>query len=383
MAYKCIRNANVLLHKNNKYLIEQHDLIIYDGKIEAFDIFVEDAEIIDMKGKLIVPCFFNMHCHLGESIFRNIQGGYWTIEKYIEYTNHYNCSLSKEQQEKKWTESAQYSIKEMEKVGILGICAARCSNICNEYGFYNMSGYPLMNSIKLNHFKNKGIDGFVEYCELNRSDQCSVGIFYHSLYMNDRNTLRLANNTLERGAEFFTVHISEDVVTTQKERKMYGKNAIYTLDEYDLLNKNTILVHCGYTTQDELELIAKKGASISVCPISNQFLNTKMPNINMLEELGINWFVSTDGVATGRDFSLAKQAAEIKKKFCRISYDRLFFNITEGPAQLYNRNGYTGRIEVGVDANFLVFNCEETNKNYFFEGLFNGRYNIEACFKSK
>ena len=141
-------------------------------------------------------------------------------------------------------------------------------------------------------------------------------------------------------------------------------------------NSNTILVHCGCTTKQELELIAKREATIAICPISNIFLNTSILDIKYLEQLGINWCIATDGLATGRSFSLIKQAISLKKIYPFLTYERLFEHITETPAKLYNRKHYTGRIEVGTNADFLITDSVFTDKDVFFTELFEEKLNI-------
>ena len=368
---KYLINGNILIKRHNQYIIEQHNILVNNHIIIGFDTICENVETIDMKGKLIVCSFFNAHCHLGESIFKYIEGKDWTLNKYLNYTNEHNKKISKKKQKIEWTNSAKYTIEENIKNGITGFCAARSAQISKEYSIDNMSGYPLMKNEKLIEYTEAGINGFIEYKDKYKSEKCNVGLFFHSLYVNDAEILHIAKQCMEYGAEFISVHISEDIDSRKKEIEKHGKEAIYVLDEIGLISEKTLLVHCGYTSKEELKIIANKGATIAICPISNNFLNTKIPDIYYLEQLGIKWCLATDGLGTGRTFSLIEQAKCLKEHFSKISNIKILQAITEIPAILFNRKHYSGLIEIGKVSNFIVIDENRTNVEQVLEDLFN------------
>lgn len=122
-------NGNVLIKKDGEYFIEQHDLLIYNHRIVEFDTTKTVVNTVDMSGKLIMCSFFNIHCHLGESLFWNIDGDDWTLGKYLNYTKRYSELISKAEQQAKWEKSAKFTIEENINNGISGICAARSGEI--------------------------------------------------------------------------------------------------------------------------------------------------------------------------------------------------------------------------------------------------------------
>ncbi|TCT16004.1 cytosine/adenosine deaminase-related metal-dependent hydrolase [Natranaerovirga pectinivora] len=368
-------NGNILIKKNGQYFIEQHNLLIHNHRIVEFDTSRTVTHTIDMRGKLIICSFFNIHCHLGESIFGNIDGDDWTLEKYLDYTKDYNDSRSKSEQQAEWNKSAKYTIEANIKNGISGFCAARSGEISEQYGINNMAGYPLMKSEKLKTFTEAGLNGFLLYNKKFKSETCNVGVFFHSLYANDRETLEVATQCISKGAEFISIHISEDAKTRQREDMMYGKEAVYVLDELGLVNEKTILVHCGYTSNNALKVVSERRATIAICPISNIFLNTKMPNVYDLEQMNIKWCLGTDGLGTGRSFSLIEQAKMLKKYYGSIADIKILQSITEIPASIYNRKHYSGIIEEGRLSEFVVIEEQRTNVDTVLKDLFEGNLN--------
>lgn len=307
----------------------------------------------DWPGYVFVPPFCNLHAHLGESVFRNIDGNDWSLKKYLNYTNERNEEISKEEQQLIWEQSADATIDEMSRHGIALFCAGRSAEPAKRHGKLTMAGYPIMNNEKIIEYKEKGIQGFDHYISEYQNDRISIGVFLHSLYANDLSSLKLAKECMDNGSEFITIHISEDKESRQNELKLYGESPLRVLNQSGLLTEKTILIHCGYADTEDIEMIADAGATIVICPVSNHFLNTKMPDVQLLEKKHIRWCVATDGWATGRTLSLIEQAQCLHKQFPDVSSEKLFDHITYIPGSLFHRGLYTGKIEKNVENKFL------------------------------
>lgn len=319
---------------------------------------------IDYTDSLMGPCLFNIHCHLGESLYALDPSQQWNIKKYIEYTESINSNLTDADKAIFWEQSARLTASKQLENGVSGICAARSADICKQFRLNCMTGYPIMNSDKLRCYKNKGIEGFLRFLTDGKTNNCSVGVFFHSLYSNDDESLRLASSCMERGAEFLTIHISEDQETRILEMKAFGQEPIKVLNNYGLLNERTIIVHGGFLSSNELDLISKRNATIAICPISNKVLNTRMPDLRRIRDLGINWCIASDGLATGKSFSLLDQIEELKKYYPDISSYELYDSCTRNCAKLFHRDIYTGRIAVGSEARFIRYpNIDKQNSN--------------------
>lgn len=363
---------------HGKYTVEMHNIYIQNHQVIAFDLDTQADSCTDLKGKLLIPQFFNIHCHLGESLY-NVDGSEWTISRYLNYTDNIIKRMSEEDRNVIWKDSAQKTISLLIEHGIGVFCAARSAEIAKANHVCTMSGYPLMLSPKLRRYYLDGLAGFQKYRNDNDSIDCSIGIFLHSVYKADKQLLDLAKDCLDQQAEFITVHVSEDQETRMREIGRFHELPIIVLHNFGLLNDQTIIVHGGYLSDEELSLIHKVNACIAVCPISNQFLQTKCVDIYELEKRNIVWCLATDGLATGRTFSMIKQAKELKKMFPKISNTRILESMTVFPAGLYHRDIYTGRIEKGVQASFLLLDGFDIDHiEYGLERLFSGKMKWEA-----
>lgn len=351
-------------------------------QITPLDVWCLDGTIVDINKKqntedicdgVIIPAFFNIHSHLGESIFRTIDGNDWTITKYLEYTEKHNAGLTQEQRTASWLESARYSAQEMCLKGTVGFCAARSSSIALEYDLLTMSGYPIMNSRKLADYKKAGVTGFRSFLDENKSNTSMIGIFLHSVYANDAESFMLARECMDMGAEFVSVHVSEDLFTAELEKVTHNMSAVALLDKYGLLSEKTILVHCGYCSDEDLMMVKNSGAVISVCPVSNKFLNTRMIDLYKLEDLGIPWCLSTDGLGTGRTFSLLAQVKCARKEYPDISLEKYWTSITSVPGRFFRNYLYTGNLEIGTRSTFIKTEYKGADANELIEGLVEGK----------
>ena len=112
---------------------------------------------------------------------------------------------------------------------------------------------------------------------------------------------------------------------------------------------------------------------ICVCPISNSFLKTRMVNLYKLESNGIPWCISTDGLATGRTFSLLDQIRCAMKEYPDIPLERYWSSITTVPAFYYGGELYTGRIENGVRSSFLLTDYAGNDVHELIRNLIEGK----------
>lgn len=83
-------------------------------------------------------------------------------------------------------------------------------------------------------------------------------------------------------------HISENRKEVNDTLEQFGGAsyaAIY--DRFGLLRNNTILGHGVWLTEEEMELIAERGAGVAHCPTSNFYLSSGMAKVGLLLDHGV------------------------------------------------------------------------------------------------
>lgn len=345
---------------NVKKLIYKDDTFYLEDYSNLCNISILKDEIIE------IPYYYNIHSHLGENIYKDIDGDDWTIKKYLTHTFNVSDSMSKEQLAIETKKSFNDVVKMSKENLIAGICASRSAEVCNDNDLNNLSGYPIMNVERRSEYLKDGIEGFKTYQNNHETDNCIVGVSIHSLYTNTTKELEFARECVLNGAKFVTIHVSEDLETRAQEIEMYDSKPLKTLETFGLLSDKTIIVHCGHLDQDDFYLAKKYNATLVLCPISNVFLNTRIVDVYKLNELGINWVIATDGLATGRSFSMESQALLVKKIFKNISFEELYKRCSVKPREFFETLSSfdkTIKIKVSCDSKETLFE-NIIKKNY-------------------
>ena len=158
-----------------------------------------------------------------------------------------------------------------------------------------------------------------------------------------------------------SLHICETIEEIKNIKERYNITPIELLKKYDLLNENTLLVHCNYLNENDIKLIKDNSVSVAVCHSSNLKLNNKPCNIKKLLDNGINVMVATDGPATNDSLSLL-DSLKVTALLSGINSSKLLDLITVNPAQYMKIN--SGSIVEGNKADILLYNKNSLNITY-------------------
>jgi hypothetical protein len=144
----------------------------------------------------------------------------------------------------------------------------------------------------------------------------------------------------------FIIHLAEGVDDVTR-------SEFVGLEKMNLLQHNSILVHCTALSKDELKKIGNVGASIAWCPNSNIFLLGTTLNIDTVLDLNINLALGTDSTLSG-SINLLKELFYTRQTFPQLSYPLIFRMVTENSAKALMLANYRGTIEIARDANLFI-----------------------------
>jgi len=358
--------------KNSMFLNEDMELIngnvivIRNGVIHSI---ISDEpncfpnKVIDANNLLIVPSFINSHYHLGETIYRSFADTS-SLENYLAFTENASQFLNSESHHN----IAIISLIEAIKSGTSVISCARGWNAVQQIGIRGNLGYPLMKSTKLKQFYND-----FDHFYINKSKkfpivfqtgniQIILGLWIHSLEYIDNDVLKKISKIYNSNSEtYLSIHVSETKKQVINNFKKYGMTEIEVLDKYGLLAEKTNIVHANYINNNDFDLIANKKANITICPVSNKILNTRLPNLPILQSLGINISIGTDGLATSYSASILEHATftYLFYREFNINSNQLFKMITLNPAKTIGFKN-SGAIKIGFVADFNFFDLNDS-----------------------
>ena len=134
-------------------------------------------------------------------------------------------------------------------------------------------------------------------------------------------------------------------------------------DRYGLVGDRTVLAHGVHLSDEEIELIALRGARIAHCPNSNLFLGSGLLPLKRLLQAGIRVGLGSDIGAgtTPSPFNAMADAYKVQQVRGEVLTPfQLWHLATLGGARVLSLDDRVGSLEPGKDADFLVLDLMAT-----------------------
>jgi cytosine/adenosine deaminase-related metal-dependent hydrolase len=156
-------------------------------------------------------------------------------------------------------------------------------------------------------------------------------------------------------------------------------HSIETLEKMNVLDDHCLFIHCIAFSDEDINKVAKAGASVSWCGFSNMFMFNVTAKIRKMLKAGVNVTIGTDSSATGSANFLAeiKYDRELYQKLYGedIGAKTIFDMITINAAKAFRMQEKTGSLEEGKLGDILVLKAKEDDP---YENLVNaGMKDIE------
>ena len=187
------------------------------------------------------------------------------------------------------------------------------------------------------------------------------GTFPHATYTVGPDSLKQAYAIAERHDGRFSTHAAETRAEQRIIGERHGLSVIRHLDALGLLSPRTVLAHCVHLDDGEIELLARRGATVAHNPVSNLKLGSGIARIADLIDAGVRVTVGTDSCISGNDIDLwlAIRLAALLPKGARedprivAPLDALTMATRNGAAAL-GLEDRLGSLEVGKQADFAL-----------------------------
>ena len=168
-------------------------------------------------------------------------------------------------------------------------------------------------------------------------------------------------------------HLSESKGEVEFVKVLRPNNPFYgdSYNEFDLFGKNddidtdikTVMAHCVWSTDEEVELMHKNGVFVAHCPASNMNLTSGIAPIRKYLDLGLHVGLGSD-VAGGHSLSIFRaitDAIQVSKMYFRmvnenykpLVFSESFYLATKGGGKFF---GKVGSFEDGYDFDAIVLN---------------------------
>jgi len=161
----------------------------------------------------------------------------------------------------------------------------------------------------------------------------------------------------------FHIHVAEGQYEGARTLAEHGATPVRWLDTLGVLGPRMIGVHCVWLEDDELSLMATRGAGLAYCPSSNMILGDGITRITEMKERGILVGLGTDGGCTNNRLSVFEEmrmAALLQKvrhhDGTRLPAEQAFAMGTADGGRLLGLD--VGRIAPGLRADLIGVDLE-------------------------
>ncbi len=156
-------------------------------------------------------------------------------------------------------------------------------------------------------------------------------------------------------------HSSESIWEVEESLRRWGRRPIEVLHQRGVLGPRTVVAHCVWLSDTEIELLAGTATSVAHCPCSNMKLSSGAARVGDLRRAGVHVGLGSDGEKENNNLDLLEEMkfASLLQKLTTLDptagdpWDVLTMATTEGAAAL-GLDAVTGSLAPGKRADAVV-----------------------------
>lgn len=381
-----IHNAMVVTCDSAGAVIADGGVAVEKGRITRVGSSAELAplaerakQVIDARGHILMPGIVNTHCHAGDSLFRGLVENL-PLEPWLQTV---------------WKAEAAILNPETSKLGsVLGFAELLLSGVTTvmDMFWYPFATVEAARAVGLRvstggiFFDPAGvtalsIDKRVAeaerfFAEFAGADDVFPAALPHGAYTVSPDNLKAAKAVAHRCGGLFCTHCAETRAEQADVTSRYGRTVVRHLDHLGLLDERTVLAHCVHLDDEELDILARTGASVAHNPMSNMKLASGFARVPDMLDRGINVSLGTDGALSGNDLDMwmaLRLAATIHKGYTGradiVSTRHALDMLTRNGAKALGALDRIGSLEPGKFADMVLVDAKRPHAVPLFDPM--------------
>ena len=169
------------------------------------------------------------------------------------------------------------------------------------------------------------------------------------------------------------MHLAETKAEVEQIQELHGTTPVRYLESLDLLDKDTICVHCVWLDKMEIEILARTGAQVSTCPQSNMKLGSGIAPLRELLNSGIPVGLGTDGCASNNRLDMFHEMDICAKLHKVANLDptvlpaaTVLQMATSGGAGVLGLGNEIGSLRPGKQADLILLDLKQPHLQPFY-----------------
>ena len=322
-----IKNITIITQNPKRQIIPKGALVIDKDKIKAVGQSKQiekeyrrwTKKIIDGQDKVILPGLINTHGHLAMTLLRGYADDMNLEDWWFKYV--YPVESRFTAQHVYW--GSLLAMLEMIKSGTT--CFAdfyyyqdQVAKAAQEIGMRGILGCGVLDAPTF-YFKTAAealtkAQSIIKKCS--DHDLVKVSLAPHMFQTTSLSTYQKCKKLAQQNDLLCQSHIAETKAEVDFCLKKYKKRPVEILAKAGILDQQTLLAHGCWLTKKEIKILARVGASIAHCPISNLKLASGIMPLPEMLTAGINVSLGTDSACSNNNldmFEEMKMAALVHK----------------------------------------------------------------------
>jgi 5-methylthioadenosine/S-adenosylhomocysteine deaminase len=372
-----IKNIIIITQNSQRQIIEKGALVIERDTIKAIgqskkiekEFRQRAKKIIDGQGKVVLPGLINTHTHLAMTLLRGYADDmsledWWfkhiyPIESQFTARHVYwgsllgalemirsgtTCFVGMYYYEDEVARAAQ-------EVGIRGICGCAILDVPTFCFKTSVAALRITESVM------KRVKG---------NPLARASVAPHMFQTTSLETYQKAKRLAQKHNLLLQTHAAETKQEVDYCLKKYKQRPVEVLSKGGILDKKTLLTHCCWLTKKEIKILARSGASVTHCPISNMKLAAGIMPLPEMIKAGVNVSLGTDSVCSNNNLDMFEEmkVAALLHKVHQL--DPTIANVqtildmaTINGAKAIGLEKEIGSLEAGKKADLIILDFEQ------------------------
>ena len=334
--------------------------IVMVGVTEEVKKVYPDAEFVDAKGGVIMPAFINAHEHIYSSFARGLSINGYNPQGFLDILDGLWWTVDRHLTLEQTKLSAYATYIDSIKNGVTTVFDHHASFGHIEGSLYmiEISDRDGMDKSRESVMENVN---FIKHALADDSDMIAGMMGMHASFTISDETMALCNELKPEGVGYH-IHVAEGIYDLHQCLKEHGKRIVDRLHDWNILGPKTLLGHCIYVNEHEMDLIKDTDTMVVHNPESNMGNACGCPPTMRMVQKGILTGLGTDGYT--HDMMESWKVANVlhKHSLCdpNAAWGEIPQMLFEGNAKIANRyfKKQLGVLKEGAAADVIVIDYD-------------------------
>ncbi len=363
--------------------------IVETGRFAAISEKYEASRTIGGEGRVVMPGLINTHTHAAMALMRGLADD-MPLREWL--TEHIWPAESRWLGEEFIRDAVELAVAEMLKAGI--------TTFNDMYFFENVAG-ETSKRLGMRAVLGAGIIDFPTKITKGAEDCLEKAhrfidrwmddgliipaVAPHAVYSCSPATLRKARALARRHGLPLHIHLSETKEEVDELRRKYGKPPAIFLDDEGFLGERVLAAHCVWVTDEEIEVLARRGVGVAHCPESNLKLASGIAPVPRMLEAGVKIGLGTDGAASNNDLNIISEMSTAAKLHKAVSMEPAAVNsrqalmmATRWGAEALGLGDRLGSLEPGKAADIITIDVDKPHMQPMYNVYSHAAYTMRA-----